>query len=505
MPKPNPLLIVQVTAEMKPYSKTGGLADVTGALPKALAALGHTVITITPLHRTIEPKDYRLKRLLFRQKMTIDNERYYYNVWEHQPAEGSRVLFIDQAEFFKRRHRLYGYKDGNLRYYFFCRAALETLQALAIKPDVIHCHDWHSGLIPNLMLRSPLYRAYFYETATIMTIHNIAFQMAESGRRLRKKDEGRGLPVETQAEIARLNFMRRGTIYADAISTVSGQYAREIRTPEFGSGLEDVLERRRKRLFGILNGIDYAHFDPRHDNNVAVKYHLSDLYKKRRNKSILQKMLGLDVDDNVPIIGMASRITEQKGFELLFEVLPDLLKSHVQIAIVGSGDPAYEKIIRKFKKDFPDKVGIQLEFSEKLASIIYAGSDMFLMPSRFEPCGLGQMIALRYGTIPIVHSVGGLADTIVDYDPQRKRGNGFVFQDFTPLALLAAIVRGLESYKYRDRWEKLMRSGMQQSYSWELPAKQYIRLFRFARAKHRRRSALAFKAHPQLIKKINQL
>lgn len=488
---------------MKPYSKTGGLADVTGALPHALANLGHTVISVTPLHRTVDPKALRLKRLLFRQSVTIGGQKIWYNVWEHQPEPRTRVLFIDQVEFFKRRHRLYGYKDGNLRYYFFCRAVLETLITLKIEPNVIHCHDWHSGLIPNLLRRDERYARYFPCTATIMTIHNIAFQMSDSGRHLRKKDTGRGLPVETPTEIARLNFLRRGVTYADAISTVSEQYAQEIRTAAFGSGLEDVLERRRKRLFGIINGIDYAHFDPRHDTNITVKYHLSDLYKKRRNKSVLQELLGLDIDDNIPVIGMATRITEQKGFELLFKVLPDLIGSHFQLAIVGSGDPGYEKKIRQFHQQHPDKIGVQLEFSEKLASLVYAGSDMFLMPSRFEPCGLGQMIALRYGTIPIVHAVGGLVDTIVDYDPIKKKGNGFVFTDFTPGALLGAIVRSLEAYKYRDRWEKLMRYGMQQSYSWELPAKQYIRLFRFARAKQRRRKPVVFKPHPEFIKRLN--
>ena len=504
MPKPKPLTIVQVTAEMKPYSKTGGLADVTGALPNALADLGHTIISITPLHRAVEPRDFQLKRLLARRVIRIDGQNYPYQVWEHRLSATKRVLLIDQTEFFKRRHRLYGYKDGNLRYYFFCRAALETLMDLKIKPDVMHCHDWHSGLIPNLIRRSPLYHDHFAETATVMTIHNIAFQMSDSGRHFRKKDAGRGLPVENATEIARLNFLRRGIIYADAISTVSGQYAHEIRTPEFGCGLEDVLERRHKRLFGIINGIDYAHFDPRHDTDIPVHYHLSDLYKKRRNKSALQQLMGLDVDDNVPIIGMATRITEQKGFELLLEVLPDLIGQHFQLAIVGSGDAAYEKQIRAWQKKYPDKIGSHLEFSEKIASLVYAGSDMFLMPSRFEPCGLGQMIALRYGTIPIVHAVGGLVDTIIDYDPQKKKGNGFVFTDFTPGALLAAVIRGLETYKYRDRWEKLMRHGMQQSYSWELPARQYVRVFRFARAKQRRRRPVSFKPHRQLIQRLNK-
>lgn len=505
MPKPLPLVIVQVTAEMKPYSKTGGLADVTGALPGALVALGHAVTSVTPLHRGTAPAAFGLKRILFRQKLIIGERTIRYNVWERGEGNGARVLFIDQPDFFKRRHRIYGYKDGNLRYYFFCRAVLDTLIALKIAPNIIHCHDWHSGLIPNFIRRSPVYHDAFRETATVMTIHNIAFQMADSGRRLRRRDLGRGLPEESPTEIARLNFLRRGIIYADTISTVSDQYAHEIQTAEFGMGLEDVLKRRRKRLFGILNGIDYAHFDPRHDTHLAVRYHLSDLYKKRRNKSALQALLGLDVDDNIPLIGMASRITEQKGFELLFEILPQLMKSHCQLAIVGSGQPEYEKIIRQFRKEYPDQIGISLQFSERMASLIYAGCDMFLMPSRFEPCGLGQMIALRYGTIPIVRSVGGLADTIKDYDPVRKTGNGFVFNDFEPVPLLTAIVRGLEAFKYHDRWEKLMRHGMQETYSWDLPARLYVRLFRLARAKQRRRQDVWFRAHPHLIRKLNQI
>lgn len=503
MSRPAPLSIIQVCAEIKPYSKTGGLADVTGALPGALAGLGHSVITITPLHRLIDPKKWGLKLISARNSLQISTRRWSYRVWEKKERDGTCVWFIDQSELFRRRHRLYGYPDGNLRYYFFCRAALDFIQNTHTKVDVIHCHDWHAGVIPNLLHREDYIR-HFADTATVMTIHNIAFQMSGTDHHLppSRRDDGTGYPSERLPSLKRLNFMLRGVKHADAISTVSARYALEIQTPEFGCGLEKILHRRRRRLFGILNGIDYNHFDPRHDKYLPVPYHLNDLHKKRRNKSALQQAMGLEVDDNIPIIGLASRITEQKGFELIFEILDQLMTRHVQAVIVGSGQPEYEKRIRTFHQKYPDKLGIYLEFSEEVASLVYAGSDLFLMPSRFEPCGLGQMIALRYGTIPIVHEVGGLADTIKNYDPAHKSGNGFVFTDFTAEALLEATLRGLEAFKYRDRWEKLMRHGMSQSYSWELPARQYIRLYRFARGKQRQRTRVRWRPAPQLKRRL---
>ncbi len=382
---------------------------------------------------------------------------------------------------------------------------MTAINALKIPAQVLHCHDWHSALIPNLR-RHPDFVSQFSGVAAVMTIHNIAFQQTLGRHQMkwRQHDDGLGLPEEDARSIKRCNFMLRGIKHADAISTVSSQYAEEIQTPEFGNGLEVILHKRRRRLFGILNGIDYDHFDPRYDNNILVPYHLSNLHYKRRNKSHLQKELGLDIDDNIPIIGMATRITEQKGFELFFEVVEQLLTMHLQVAIVGSGQEEYERKIKALHKKYPDKIGCDLNFSEKAASLVYAGADIFLMPSRFEPCGLGQMIALRYGTIPVVHKVGGLAETIKDYDPTTKKGNGFVFDGYTGADMLTALVRALETFKYRDRWDKLMRQGMKQSYSWELPAKQYAKLYRFAIRKHRRSSPIHFVPDPTLKKRLNQ-
>lgn len=481
------LHVVLVAGEVKPYSKTGGLGDVTGALPPAIAANEHKVTVFTPLHNTIDTSHFGLKKIRRRVKMSIGASKYYFNIWRGSMGEHQKIYFIDHYEFFRSRKKLYGYpKDGNLRYYFFNKAVLDTIRILKLDIDVIHCHDWHAGLIPNL-LKTEEYRKDFADVASVMTIHNILFQNAKDITRIPRKhaDDGKGLPQESKREIAKLNFMLRGIMHADIISTVSEQYAKEIQTKEYGYGLEDALYKRRKRLFGILNGIDYAHFDPSHDKYLDTKYHLPTLNLKHRNKMFLQNELGLDKDDNVPIIGIASRITEQKGFELIFEIMDQLMSMHLQIAIVGSGQDSYEKLITKYNRKYPEKIGIKLEFSEEIASWIYAGSDMFLMPSRFEPCGLGQMIALRYGTIPIVHKTGGLADTITDFNPKNKNGNGFVFDNYNSLDLLQTITRSLETFKYRERWEKLMRFGMNQSYSWELPAKQYIKLYRIARKRHK--------------------
>lgn len=498
---PKPLSIALVTGEVKPYSKTGGLADVTGALPGAFAALGHEVRVFTPLHRLINPKTHKLKRIMTRVPIIIGKKTLYYNLWQGQMPSGQTIYFIDNYEFFRSRHKLYGYPhDGNLRYFFFDEAVLDAIIRLQYHPDIIHCHDWHAGLIPNL-LSSPAFNAYFFYTATVMTIHNIAFQAALDVSRIpaRRRDRGQGLPKEDLTSIRKLNLLLRGVLYADVISTVSDKYAHEIQTPEFGNGLEKVLYKRRRRLFGILNGIDYTHFDPRYDTNLHVPYHLDTLDKKLRNKSFLQKQLGISQDDNIPIIGMATRITEQKGFDLLFEIIDDLMKLHVQLVIVGAGETAYERKIMQYRKKYPDRFGAHLVFSEEVASWIYAGSDIFLMPSRFEPCGLGQMIALRYGTIPVVHKTGGLADTITNYDPDKKRGNGFVFTDYESSDLLAALTRALDLFKYRKRWDRLIAHGMSQSYSWELPAKQYIKLFRLAAQKRRKMPIIGFTPDKSLV------
>lgn len=497
---PKPLTIALVSGEVKPFSKTGGLADVTGALPGAFGSLGHEVRVFTPLHRQIDTKVHRLKRIMTRVPIIIGTKTFHYNLWQGVMPTGQTIYFVDNYELFRRRHKIYGYpKDGNLRFFFFNKAVLDAIMRLKYHPHVIHCHDWHAGLIPNL-LAAPAFGAYFFYTATVMTIHNIAFQSATHHHlSTRKRDRGQGLPKEDLASIRALNLLLRGIIYADMISTVSDKYAHEIQTAAFGSGLEKVLHQRRRRLFGILNGIDYSHFDPRHDANLHAKYHLDTLNKKLRNKSFLQEKMGLDQDDNIPIIGMATRITEQKGFDLLFAIVDHLMEQHVQIAIVGAGETRYERKIARYQKKYPGRLGAHLNFSEEVASWVYAGSDIFLMPSRFEPCGLGQMIALRYGTIPVVRKTGGLADTIIDYDPQKKRGNGFVFTRYDAKDMLNTIIRALDSYKYRDRWDKLMRHGMTQSYSWELPAKQYIKLFRLAQKKRQKTPIVSFTPDKSLV------
>ncbi len=504
MPKRKPLNIVFASAEINPFSKTGGLGDVAGALPPAIKEQGHELFVFTPLHMKVDVKTNKLKIIKRLIPLEIGGKRFFFNIWQGKLASNVPVFLIDNYDLFKSRHNLYGYpKDGNFRYYFFNKAILKAVQVLKIKPNIIHCHDWHVGLIPNLLQRDEN-RAYFHETATVVTIHNILFQQAIHTTKMYKADKGSGIPKEDRRSIKKLNFLLRGILYADSISTVSHQYAQEIQTEDFGNGLEEHLYKRRKRLFGILNGIDYSNFDPRHDKYIKHNYHLSDLHIKRRNKSFLQKKLGLDIDDNVPIIGMATRITEQKGFELLFKIINQLMTMHLQLVIVGSGQEEYEKLITKYHKKYPKKIGIHLQFSEEIASWIYAGSDIFLMPSRFEPCGLGQMIALRFGTIPVVHEVGGLAETIKDYNPTKKTGNGFTFKNYTPMDMLSAITRALETFKYRDRWDKLMRSSMKQSYSWELPAEQYVKLYRFALAKHRKYPVVKFKIDKKLATKINK-
>ncbi len=296
------------------------------------------------------------------------------------------------------------------------------------------------------------------------------------------KDDGNvRLPkFDHSPAVERINFVKRAIINTDVLNTVSEQYAQEILTKNFGQDLHRILKNRENKLFGIVNGIDYKDFNPKTDPGVYRNYDAKSLNKKEENKTYIQKYFKLPQAPKIPVLGMVTRITEQKGFDLVLEILEDILRLDVQFLIMGSGDKTYEDFFKKMKKKYPEKIGIHLEFDAKRATSIYAGTDMFLMPSRFEPCGLGQLISLRYGSIPIVRSVGGLADTVTDFNPQTGKGNGFVFHNYSAKALLIAIIRAIENYKYSTVWDKLIKNGMSQVFSWEIPAKKYLTLYRKA-------------------------
>jgi len=484
------LNIAFVSGEVAPFSKTGGLGDVLYALPKAInnikKAVGKIVV-FTPLYGCIDRKKYPMEDVRKDIKIKFNGKIYTFSLQKHQ-LEGIDVFFINHYEFFGRRRKLYMYRDDNIRFMLFDLAVIESLKFLyrsqKFLADVIHLHDWHSGLIPNYLKIKYKNSKIFKNCALVYTIHNLAFQGRFNHWHVAKKnkDKGEGLPPTAPRKIHWINFVRRAIKYADIISTVSENYAKEIVTPEFGEGLHHILKRREqeKRLFGIINGVDYDVFNPALDKNLVVNYDIGSIHKKKDNKLVLQKEFHLPRNPKIPIIGIASRITEQKGFDLIKKIINHLVKMNLQIVIVGSGDKYYRRYLERWSRRYPKVIGAHLRFSEKIASRIYAGADMFLMPSRYEPCGLGQMISLRYGTIPIVRDTGGLTDTITNFSPITKKGNGFVFKTYDETKLLIAIVRAIETYKNKNLWEHLQRKAMHESFSWKLPAQGYLRLYRRA-------------------------
>jgi starch synthase len=479
-----PLNVLLLAAEVVPFAKTGGLADVAGSLPKAIRRLGHDVRVAMPRYGRIRSDRFDLAPVLDPFPVPMDDH--------HEPAELVQtpldgevpVYMVESARYFDR-DAIYMYPDDAERFIFFCRATLEAMKHLDWKPDVIHCHDWHTALVPN-WLKTVYARDPFYaDTASVYTIHNLAFQGIFGHRVLEIAgidDYGFIVHPDTVALNEVVDFMGRGIYFADVINTVSETHAREILTPEFGERLDPLLRDRQDRLFGILNGIDLEQFNPATDPYLETHYTLESLDDRLQNKLALQREAGLSQDVRVPIVGAISRLTDQKGFDLITPII-DLMLRHlgVQFVLLGTGEQRYHDFFLDLSNRYPDQAGIFLTFNASLAQRIYAGRDLFLMPSRFEPCGLGQMIAMRYGSVPVVRAVGGLADTVRDYDPATGEGTGFVFRPYETMALYTALVRAVETYRHRDIWRQLQTQCMRQDFSWESSARKYVELYRRAR------------------------
>jgi starch synthase len=483
------LKIAVVASEVAPFSKTGGLADVTGSLPKTFSQMKNEVVILTPFYeKIIDAKKHNLKLVENDFPILLDKKhKIKISLWQGNLTPGLPVCFIGNKKYFSKHHRLYGSSRENSRFALFDFAVLEVLKKINFQPDVLHCHDWHAGLIPYLLKKHPAWSidSFFKNTATVFTIHNLAFQMGRNWWEAQpeKKESGDDLPSLHSPAMENVNFAKRGILFADALNTVSEKYAEELLTPEFGQGLEKYLNRRRQDFFGIINGIDYSVFNPALDKNIYVNYDWDSLRRKKRNKLALQKELGLEEKADIPLIGLASRLAEQKGYNLIIETLDTLQKLPLQIVIIASGGKdgkEYADIFKKIAKKYSKKFAFITPYTDEQASKVYAGTDMLLMPSRFEPCGLSPLISLRYGSIPIVHETGGLAETITNFNPKTGKGNGFVFKSYTKEEFLIALARALENFKYEKIWEHLVWQSMKQSFSWEIPAKKYIALFRKA-------------------------
>jgi starch synthase len=472
--------VVHVAAEASPYAKTGGLGDVVGALPAALARSGVEVTVVIPGYRAAREVAGSTRRLGTVSAL-VSSRREEANVDAVNDA-AVPTLLIDAPRYFDRPE-IYGeggrdYLDNAERFVFFCRATLEWLGRTTPPPDVVHVHDWQAALVPVFLADRTRYPE-LGGTHTITTIHNLAYQgrFWEADWHLLNLDRGFFTPEALEFH-GYINFLKGGIVFADAITTVSPRYADEIRTPAFGEGLDGVLRARAAAVVGILNGVDYATWNPATDGAIAAQYDRNDLTGKARCKSALQRELGLDVRKGAPLFAVISRLAEQKGIDLVVDVARDLLDtSDAQLAVLGSGDPRLETALLGLRDRAPRRMAVRLGFDDALAHRIEAGADVFLMPSRYEPCGLSQLYSLRYGTVPVVHATGGLADTVVDYDPVADTGTGFVFRSFGKAAFLDAIGRALALRRDATRWKALVLRGMAADFSWDASAARYRALY----------------------------
>jgi len=486
MPDERPLKILILAAEIVPFAKVGGLADVVGALPKSFQSMGHDIRLAMPRYGQVDPVRFDLKTIL--DSVTVNMSTFNAQVSVRQGSIGNAipVYMIDAPRYFEREN-IYGYTDDGERFILFCRGILEAMRTLDWSPDIIHCHDWHTGIVPNWMHTIYHDDPFYANSATVYTIHNLAYQGIFGYRILEVAGvASHGFLYPQITELANVvDMMGRGILFADAITTVSTRYAQEILTPTFGEKLDHLLRSRRERLFGILNGLDYEEMNPATDRYIQTPFTINSLDKRAENKEALQEQAHLPVRPDVPLLAMISRLADQKGFDLLGQIIHPLLAQGVQFVLLGIGDQHYHEMFQSLAARYPEQVAIFLTFNTELAQRIYAGSDLFLMPSRFEPCGLGQLIAMRYGSVPIVRAVGGLADTVQEYDPRTGEGNGFAFTNYDPWELFAAIVRALALYRFKDIWHTLQQRGMAADHSWQASAMRYIEVYRNAIAFHR--------------------
>ena len=478
-----PLKILFCAAEVSPLAKVGGLADVVGSLPKALAKLGHDVRIVMPHYSLIDEKAH--PTVIVDKPFTMPSIRQPERVTiQSTVLNGNLPVYLIKNNTYFARPSVYGEADDLERFIFFSNAALTLPQMLNWQPDIIHCHDWHTAItiLGAHKLASP--------SATVFTVHNLAYQgafdypfLVFSGLR---EDFQMGNQIFQRLP---LNMMALGILYSDMVTTVSQTYAQEILTPEFGVGLEPLLNYRKDQLQGIVNGIDYSEFDPATDTLIAANYDSTRLWRKAVNKIALQKRAGLTQDEHIPLIGMVTRLDEQKGFDILEKALDSILKdTNAQLVVLGKGREIYHQLMQKVASQYPDRVAVIIAFDNPLAHLIYAGADLFLMPSRFEPCGLGQMIAMRYGTIPIVRRTGGLAETVPDLSTDLETGRGFVFESYDSDALVQAIKRAVAAFPRKEAWHQVILRIMQADFSWEASAKKYEAVYERAINHHQNKA-----------------
>ncbi len=486
------LKILFAASEVVPFAKTGGLADVASALPKQLKLLGHDVRVFMPKYKTINTTKFKLREVIRLREIDVPMGDKTHRISVKSafiPGTKVHAYFIEHPDFFNRES-LYvdpetgkDYKDNDGRFLFFARSLLEIAKTLSWQPDVIHCNDWQTAVVP-LYLKT-LYKddPFFSETKTVLSIHNVGYQgnFKPSAVKLGGFPEELFQPLSPIEFYGKFNFLKTGIKYSDIVTTVSAKYAREIQTSsEYGFGLEGVLHDRKKDLFGILNGIDDDIWNPEKDDLINTSFSKDTLEDKEKNKKALLNKCGFSYHPDTPLIGIISRLADQKGFDLIAKVLAKIAAFDMQMVILGTGDQKYHDLFTKAAEKYPDKFSVHLTFNNQLAHQIEAGCDMFLMPSRYEPCGLNQMYSFMYGTVPIVRATGGLADTVIDLDKKPKKGTGFTFEKYDAKKMLDAIKRALKHYSDKEGWRKLQIRGMSQDFTWKKSAQRYIEIYQKA-------------------------
>jgi len=474
--------VLIIGSEAQPFAKTGGLADVLGALPPALARLGWSATVVLPRYRAVTVMAGAPVETF---PVTIGGFTRDAAFFESPLADGARAILVDCPDLYDR-DALYGvgnvdYADNALRFAFLARAALEFAGRRSAPPLVVHAHDWQAGLAPVYL--STLYAAHpvLAGTPSVFTIHNLAYQGIFDAALLPSLDLGWDqLTVDRLEYWGRFSFLKGGITASRVVTTVSRRYAEEIQTPEFGFGFDGILRARGADLVGILNGIDTREWDPAGDRFLPARFDADHLEPKASVKLAVLRRFGLPADEAAarrPLIGIVSRMVDQKGFDLIAALADDLPRLDASFVVLGTGDPVYQDMWRALAARHPDRIGAHIGFDEALAHLIEGGADIFLMPSRFEPCGLNQMYSMRYGTVPVVHAVGGLADTVVDSQPRRRNATGFVFREYTPAALLDALTRAVTRFADRTRWRALQVAGMQRDFSWDRSAQEYVKIY----------------------------
>ena len=473
--------VFYVTSECWPFAKTGGLGDVSYALPKALKKEGVDVRVILPKYSTIPTylKDQLKEVAVFDVQVGWRNQ--YCGLLEME-SEGIKFYFIDNEYYVRREGELaylYGYGDDAERFTFFSEAVIRAMEKLNFYPDVVHLNDWHTGMIPLMLKERYSHLPKYKNIKTMFTIHNLQYQGVFGKEVL---GDLLNLPYDyyNNGDVeyyGGVSFMKSGIVFADKVTTVSKTYVDEIQTEFYGEKLDGLLRSNSYKLEGILNGIDYDINDPMKDPNIFFKYDEESLDDKVKNKLELQKILGLEVNPDKPLIGIVSRLVSQKGFDLISYIMPELVREDLQLVVLGTGENQYQSMFNYYSSRFPDKISARITFDSSLAQQIYSGCDMFLMPSLFEPCGIGQMMAMRYGTLPIVRETGGLKDTVEPYNKYTGEGNGFSFTNYNAHEMLYCIQRGLRVYKDKDMWSRLIKNAMETDNSWKKSAQKYIKAY----------------------------